>query len=195
MEENKADKVVAELIPGSWERALRAARNTVWKKATHTEPSDKFKKELCMSEHSPLRLVEYYIHIPKIKYWMTPHFTRHKIGVEWFQSSLRDDRVPTGHYDRDTSPQGNFVSLDCQMNAAELIFMARRRLCRMAHVETRAMMYKILDAVKEVDPIVVDFCVPNCVYRGVCPEAFSCGYTDTDGYATTKNDYIFNALA
>lgn len=45
------NNIEIELVPGSWERALRAARNTVWKNATYKEPSDKFKRELCRSEH------------------------------------------------------------------------------------------------------------------------------------------------
>lgn len=170
-----SEEIEVEIVPGSWERALRAARNTVWKGATYKEPSDRFKRELCMSEHSPLRLVEYYIHIPQIPYWMTAHFTRHKIGVEWFQSTLRDDRVKH-EVSRDMLPQGKLVMLDGQANAAELIFMARRRLCRMAHPLTRKMMNMIRTAIKDIDPIVAEFMVPNCVYRAFCPEANGCGY-------------------
>ena len=156
------NNVEIELVPGSWERALRAARNTVWKNATYKEPSDKFKRELCRSEHSPLRLVEYYIHIKEIPYWMTAHFTRHKLGVEWFQSTLRDDRTNNYSCGRD-----------------ELIFMARRRLCHMAHIETRGVMNSIKEAVKKIDPIVAEFMVPNCIYRGFCPECNGCGFSYT----------------
>ena len=31
------NNIEIELVPGSWERALRAARNTVWKNATYKE--------------------------------------------------------------------------------------------------------------------------------------------------------------
>ena len=170
--------IVAELVPGSWERALRMCRNTMWKDATYKEPSDHFKHELCQAEHGPLALVEYYIHIPKIKYWMTAHFTRHKFGVTWGQGSSRDDRHDNP-LPRDEMPQGAEVPLDCQVNALELIYMARRRLCGMAHAETRDMMKRILSAVEKVDPIVAIYCVPNCVYRGHCPERKPCGYMGT----------------
>ena len=170
-------KVTAELVPGSWERALRMCRNTMWKNATYKEPSEQFKIDLCKAEHGPLALVEYYIHIPEIKYWMTAHFTRHKFGVTWGQGSSRDDRHDNP-LPRDEMPQGSLVPLDCQVNALELIYMARRRLCRMAHAETRKMMRDILDAVEKVDPVVVRFCVPNCIYRGHCPEKKPCGFFD-----------------
>lgn len=175
------EEIVAELVPGSWERALRMCRNTVWKDATFKEPSDAFKEELCKSEHGPLALVEYYIHQPNIKYWMTAHFTRHKMGVTWGQGSSRDDRhkmdVP-----RDELPQGMNVPLDCQINGLELIYMARRRLCHMAHAETIKRMMAILEAVKKVDPIIVKYCVPNCIYRGHCPEKYGCGYAQTEKF-------------
>lgn len=171
-------EITAELVPGSWERALRMCRNTVWKDVTYKEPSDQFKHDLCKAEHGPLALVEYYIHQPEIKYWMTAHFTRHKFGVTWGQGSSRDDRhnnpVP-----RDELPQGTLVPLDCQINALELIYMSRRRLCGQASAETRKRMAEILEAVAKVDPIVVKYCVPNCFYRGHCPEKFKCGLIDS----------------
>lgn len=176
---NSIVKVTAEIVPGSWERALRAARNTVWKGHDDKHPSVLFKKSMCRSEHSPLRLVEYYIHIEGIPYWTTPHFTRHKLGVEWFQSTLRDDRTTKYTGSRDEAPQGMPVNLDCQVNAAELIFMARRRLCRMSHYVTRAVMRMIVDEIRRIDPVVAEYMVPNCVYRGFCPETNGCGYTKT----------------
>ena len=182
------EKIVAEIVPGSWERALRMCRNTIWKEGIKGEPSDKFKHALCKAEHGPLALVEYYIHQPKIKYWMTAHFTRHKFGVTWGQGSSRDDRhdnvVP-----RDAMPQGAYVPLDCQINALELIYMARRRLCGMAAAETRQRMRDILDAVAKVDPIVVQYCVPNCIYRGRCPEPKPCGFFGSKIEIQNATDY------
>jgi hypothetical protein len=184
-----SDKTItAELVPGSWERALRMCRNTMWKGSTDKEPSDAFKHALCRAEHGPLALVEYYIHQPDIKYWMTAHFTRHKFGVTWGQGSSRDDRHDNP-LPRDEMPQGTSVPLDCQVNALELIYMARRRLCGMAHPETRKRMQEILDAVAKVDPIVVQYCVPNCIYRGRCPESKPCGYVVSDGAADRAKEY------
>lgn len=184
----KQEEIVAELVPGSWERALRMCRNTMWKDATDKEPSDKFKHDLCRTEHGPLALVEYYIHIPKIKYWMTAHFTRHKFGVTWGQGSSRDDRHDNP-LPRDEMPQGTEVPLDCQVNALELIYMARRRLCCMAHPETREYMMKIIRAVEKVDPIVTIYCVPNCVYRWRCPEAKTCGFFNSPNGIAIRTAY------
>ena len=120
---------------------------------------------------------------------MTAHFTRHKLGVEWFQSTLRDDRTNNYSCGRDELPQGMKVMLDCQINAAELIFMARRRLCHMAHVETRGVMNSIKEAVKKIDPIVAEFMVPNCIYRGFCPESNGCGFSNTPIFNDLCNFY------
>ena len=182
------DEITAELVPGSWERALRMCRNTAWKDGTVDKVSDKFKHVLCRAEHGPLALVEYYIHQPKVKYWMTAHFTRHKFGVTWGQGSSRDDRHDNP-MPRDEMPQGTLVPLDCQVNALELIYMARRRLCGMAASETRQRMRAILDAVAKVDPIVVQYCVPNCIYRGRCPEAKPCGFVTSEKAADIDMQY------
>lgn len=181
--------ITAEIVPGSWTRALNLCRNTVWKDGVPREPTDEFKHALCLSEHGPLSLVEYYIHIEGIKYWTAAHFTRHKFGVTWGQSTLRDDRHSIA-CSRDELPQGEMVNLDCQINALELIYMARRRLCGMAHAETRAVMRAILDAVEKVDPIITRYCVPNCVYRGFCPEGtHGCGLADSPRFFDITNEY------
>lgn len=164
--------VEIEAVEGGWRRALRAARNTVWRGDTGAEPSEKFKWDLVKSQHSPLRCVEFYIHISGIKYWIANHLTRHKFGVEWFQSSLRPDRV--GEYDRDASGQGDIVNLDCLINAQALINMAQFRLCRKAHQETRAVVFAIKDALYDVDDVVADALRPRCEYLKSCPETVPC---------------------
>ena len=63
-----------------------------------------------------------------------------------------------------------------------MIFISRKRLCRQASPETTAAWKMVLDAVKEVEPELHSVCVPECVYRGFCPEFKSCGYAQTEAF-------------
>ena len=66
------------------------------------------------------------------------------------------------------------------INAEALAFISRRRLCSKASVETRDTWRMIIDELRKVDPVVASCCVPECVYRGFCPEQKSCGYCNTE---------------
>ena len=49
--------------------------------------------------------------------------------------------------------------------------------------ETRIAWEIIIDALREVDPILAEKCVPDCVYRGFCTENDRCcGYVNTEAY-------------
>lgn len=62
------------------------------------------------------------------------------------------------------------------VNAESLINMAKKRLCHQAHPDTLRAMISIKDAVRTVDPDLVRYMVPQCVYRGgYCPELRPCG--------------------
>lgn len=43
----------------SWKRALNAARRTIGKEPLDKEPSNKWRAQMLLAEHSPIRLVEY----------------------------------------------------------------------------------------------------------------------------------------
>ena len=43
---------------------------------------------------------------------------------------------------------------------------------------------------KEVDPILESKCVPECIYRGFCPEFDRCcGYVNTEAYQKRLENY------
>ena len=72
-----------------------------------------------------------------------------------------------------TEPQ-NFTG---EANIQHLIDTARKRLCYQASPETREYMEDLKATIKyEVDPYIADVMVPNCVYRGGCPELNPCGF-------------------
>jgi hypothetical protein len=174
---------------GGWKRVLNAARLTAGKKPLDKEPSNKWKRKMLLAEHSPIRLVEYDGIWDFIKMWVTTHLVRHHVGVEKFVSTQRTDRNPDlMDLDRDDIPQGLENTMMISANAQGLINMSRKRLCSCASTETRQAWKALLEEIKKVDPILVEKCVPECIYRGFCPEFDKCcGYVNTEKY---KEDLI-----
>lgn len=169
---------------GGWKRVLNAARLTAGKKPLDKEPSNKWKRKMLLAEHSPIRLVEYDGIWDFIKMWVTTHLVRHHVGVEKFVSTQRTDRNPDlMNLDRDDIPQGLENTMMISANAQGLINMSRKRLCSCASTETRQAWKALLEEIKKVDPILVEKCAPECIYRGFCPEFDKCcGYVNTEKY-------------
>lgn len=182
-------KVRSIKMYGGWKRVLNAARLTAGKKPLDKEPSNKWKRKMLLAEHSPIRLVEYDGIWDFIKMWVTTHLVRHHVGVEKFVSTQRTDRNPDlMDLDRDDIPQGLENTMMISANAQGLINMSRKRLCSCASTETRQAWKALLEEIKKVDPILVEKCVPECIYRGFCPEFDNCcGYVNTEKY---KEDLI-----
>lgn len=182
-------KVRSIKMYGGWKRVLNAARLTAGKKPLDKEPSNKWKRKMLLAEHSPIRLVEYDGIWDFIKMWVTTHLVRHHVGVEKFVSTQRTDRNPDlMDLDRDDIPQGLENTMMISANAQGLINMSRKRLCSCASTETRQAWKALLEEIKKVDPILVEKCVPECIYRGFCPEFDKCcGYVNTEKY---KEDLI-----
>ena len=158
----------------SWGRALNAARRTVGKRPLDREPSKSWEAKMLLAEHSPIRLVEFEWTWQDIKQWITVHLVRHHEGCEKFIHSQREDRrnliVP-----RDKLEQGSLNDMDMTANAQALINISKVRLCMKASKETRRAWRQVIDAVREIDPVMADKCVPSCVYRGFCPEMEGAG--------------------
>lgn len=124
------------------------------------------------SEHSPIRIATYRIDMRDIPYWVSVHFTRHKIGVEHFVSSCREDI--TGNK---RSPE-DLVNHIMVINAQALISMMRKRLCRKASKETRVVACEIVISVAKIDNALSFVLRPDCEYRSKCNEFQSCGMYD-----------------
>lgn len=148
--------------------------NTVGKSTTKA-PTEEWLVKLIEAEHSPMRELWFGIKM-EIPYWVSVHFVRHHIGVNHYVQTQRTDR--TGVL-RDEKPQGELVSHIMSVNAQELVFMAHKRLCKQASVETRDVMRTIVQEVIKVAPYMKDVLVPLCAYRnGKCTEMFSCKKED-----------------
>lgn len=172
----------------SWERVLNAARMTANKKYLEKEPSEKFKKSLIRAEHSPLRMLEFDITVYDIPYWVHVELVRHHIGVEKFVTTSRPDRTQSG-LTRHELPQDALVSMIYSTNAQALINVSRVRLCCKAAYETKGVWKSIINKLREVEPLLAAACVPNCIYRGFCPEIEPCGYSLTQHWRDKLEQY------
>lgn len=183
-----ATKVTRAEFATTWKRALNAARRTVGKKPLDKEPSKNWEAKMLLAEHSPIRLVEYDVTFEDIKQWVTTHLVRHWLGFIPFVHSQREDRrkleVP-----RDELPQGALNDMDFSVNAQAMINISRKRLCNKASPETRDAWQKVVNAIGEIDPIMAEKCVPNCVYRGFCPEMESCGFVNSPKFKEALEKY------
>lgn len=160
-------------VIGNWRNVADAARTTIRKEEGEGEPSSKWKKTILLAEHSPIRKLCFNWKWENLPYWVSVHFVRHKFGIEHFVSTQRSDR--TGE-DRTTKQQDAPVMHECFANTQAVLFISRRRLCHQASPETRAAWEMVVDEIRKQQPEVADCCVPECVYRGFCPEFKSCGY-------------------
>lgn len=184
-------KITVERLVG-WDRVLNDARVTVGKSPLNKEPSEEFKRKMLISEHSPIRRLLYEVTWENIPYWVAMHYRTHSRGFKsddddlFFISTQRTDRTQT---DRDKLPQDAPVILRVQINAQAIINVSRVRLCHTASVETRKTWESMIEELRQVEPILADLCMPNCVYRGLCPEPHSCGYYKTGEYINKRCTY------
>lgn len=170
-----------------WQRVVDAARFTQGKKPLGREPSDEFKKQMILSEHSPLRELEFDIKMYGIPYWVSNHFVRH-VHAQPFVSTSRPD-ITGSKIPRHDMRQDDLVNLQLSLNAQEIINISKLRLCNKASKETREVWYKVIDELVQIEPYLASACVPQCVYRGFCPEAKSCGRTNTNFFIFTRKHY------
>lgn len=200
-----------ECPKADWIRVVNAARRTWGKEPIDHEPSDKFKRKILLAEHSPIRLLEYDFTIEDIRQWVTVHLVRHHVGCEKFVHTQRQDindqvEVITKRIieilreegldnkwwrERDYMFQGAGNDMDMTCNAQSFMSISRKRLCfGCASPETRQAWQVVIDALEDVDPILAEKCVPECVYRGFCPEFDRCcGYVNTEGYKSKLESY------
>ena len=79
-----------------WRDVADAARTTIRMEEGDKEPSSAWKRRILLSEHSPIRQMMFQWKWVNLKYWVSVHFVRHKIGIEHFVSTQRTDRTEIG---------------------------------------------------------------------------------------------------
>lgn len=175
--ENMSDvkvEILRHPTEDDWQRCKMLAMNTIGRTWRSKLVSDVWKRKILRAGHSPIRTLMFTIKM-EVPYWVSVHFVRHKYGVEHYVTSQRNDRQD--NYDRTQAPQGEIVTHIMDINAQELIQMARMRLCGQASEETRQAMYAICKAVLEVNPEFRGFLVPKCRFGEMgfyCNEFKSC---------------------
>lgn len=160
-------------IKGDWQEVVDDCRATVGKESLGKEPSTEFKRKILISEHSPIRDIRIKWRWRNMPHWITVHWVRHK--WEKFVRTQRTDR--TG-IDRTKLPQDEPQTFVGEANTQHLIDTMRKRLCYQASPETRNYAVDLKIALHQDNPEISDVLVPNCVYRGGCPEMSNCGWFD-----------------
>ena len=169
----------------NWQDVKDATMNTIGKN-TGAYPDSKWKRQLILSEHSPIRKLKFEWRWYDLQSWVSVHFVRHKFGIDHFVKTQRTDR--TG-INRDDLPQGSLVNHEVEANAQALINISRKRLCSCASPETREAWQAVKDEVAKTEPELASCMVRECIYRGFCPEMFGCGYDKTEAFRKEVKKY------
>ena len=172
---------------------LRVRNNalTTQRKQSDKLPSPELKKKMIISEHSPIRDLKVVWEWIDLPYYVSVHFTRHKIGIEHYVSSQRNDIQK--EFDRKNAPQSNPVTHRCSANFQAILNISRARLCLNASPETTKAWKLFLSRLYNYEPELVQLCVKPCIYRnGICPEVFKqCGYNKTNHYHIVQKGYNY----
>lgn len=78
---------------------------------------------------------------------------------------------------------------DVWMDEDAIISISRKRMCMKAAPETRAAWEMFLDELVRVEPDLASCCVPECVYRGFCPEFKPCGFCGSSTFRQMLDNY------
>lgn len=174
----------------SWTDVLNSARFTWRKSLKNGEPSVKWKKKIIKAEHSPLRCLMFNIDMYDIPSYTAGHFVRH-VHAQPFVSTSRPD-TDGNQVPRDKQKKSDLVNCRLFLNAEEIINISRKRLCNKAELLTRQVWQTVIDELRKIEPELANACVPNCYYRGFCPEIKSCGFADSELFLNRVKDYRNN---
>lgn len=186
-------RVVVKWHVDMWQEIKDSALFTIHK-GSGKYPTSEWKKKILMAEHSPIRSGRLIIECYDVPSFVIGHIVRHNLGFTPFVASLRSDRaeydeVPNRNTPNNLRFDGNF---QCFIN------ISRKRYCYCASEETREFWDAVMDEVRKCEPELDLMCVPECVYRGGCPEMFRCNeglwgkflkYVTDTGHALVK---LFN---
>lgn len=167
----------------NWQDVKDSCMTTI-NKESGKYPDGKWKKKILLCEHSPIRRLRFYWKWEDLKYWVSVHFTRHKIGIEHWVGTQRSESN-----ERENSLQSALVCHSCEANAQALINISRKRLCNKAARETREAWRVVKAEIEKKEPELAECMVRECIYRGFCPELHTCGYCGTDEYKTELEKY------
>ena len=165
-------KVIIKHYSDDWQIIKDSALFTEHKFDGGVYPTSEWKKAMLMCEHSPIRDGRLIVEVHDVPSFVIGHFVRHNIGFTPFVASLRNDRT---EYEDGKVPDRNTPnSMRFEGNFQAFINISRRRYCGQASKETRDAWSAIMHTVAEFEPELYYACVPECIYRGGCPERRMC---------------------
>lgn len=173
-------------VLGDWTLVKNHCRVTDNKDFTEKEPSKEWRYKMCVTEHSPVRIINLDWTWRDMPYWVQGELSRHKF--EKFISSQRDDRLKDD-IPRAKKPQDAPVRFDGFANVQNLIDSARKRLCFCATPEARSYFVSLKFALKDAgEEEISKVLVPHCVYRCGCPEEFNSNCKFFETFVKKAND-------
>lgn len=153
----------------------------------HKESTIKGLRKLYLSEHSPMYTQIFIVKLEGIPSYVSTHFRTHK-------KNFIAETVTTNRSDRggsDTAGRMTPVDMIIYCNAKTLVDMSLKRLCSNADSIARKLMGMIKDEIKDIDPDLYEFMVPQCLYRcGLCQEWKCCGYVNTSKFKLDLARYL-----
>lgn len=177
-------RVVIKWHVDMWQEIKDSALFTIHK-GNGKYPDSVWKKKILLAEHSPIRDGRIIIELYDVPSFVIGHLVRHNVGFTPFVSSLREDRA-----DYDKVPDRNTPNnLRFDGNFQSFINISRKRLCNCASKETREVWQMVKDEIAKVEPELASCMVRECIYRGFCPEMYSCEYDKTGRYERELTAY------
>lgn len=212
MDQTNKTPIVSITSMVGWEWAKRLCLRTVGLKPIKGRelPTSSQKIEWLIGEHSHIKAVQWCIDIDNLRQWVGVHLIRHphmlpyicsqrldrslskEEQVNTILSFIKDEIVKDINKDefRDYRLQGSTNDHSFVVNAQTVINISKKRLCRCASKETREVWQMVIDFFKETEPELASVCVPNCVYRGFCPEKSCCGFVRSKAFIEERNRYM-----
>lgn len=163
-------KVTVKRFDVDWLEIKNLCRQTVSMGDSSKEPTDEWIEKLLICRHSPLRDGTMLIKIEDIPFHIMGHIVRHNVGFTPFVSTSREDRTGVPRAER---KQTDLVSMQFVANIESLMNVSEKRLCNCADIETIKVWKAVLEAIKEYDKNIYNYCVPSCVAHGSCTEPFN----------------------
>lgn len=170
----------------NWQEIKDAALFTIHKD-NGKYPTSEWKKKILLAEHSPIRLGRFLVTLYDTPSFVIGHLVRHHVDFTPFVSSLRSDR--TKYVDNKVPDRNTPNNVRFDMNFQTAMNISRKRLCNCASKETREAWQLVKDEITKVEPELASCMVKECVYRGFCPEMFSCGYDKTEAFKKEVEEY------
>ena len=126
-------KVNIKKVDFNWLDIKNLCRTTIALKDSQKEPTEKWIRDLLISQHSPIRDGEVLFEIEDIPYCISTHLARHHEGCEKFIQTSRSDRTGV---DRSERKQTDPVNMKMKCNIEALINISAKRLCLQADKDT-----------------------------------------------------------